>query len=163
MFHGRISLTLVLLLLLVNFVGGFRLELMYIYIPHHKYQVQPHSSPWFSAACTDVIVHRNYFFCLYQQNKSSESKVKFRQASNCCERVLELPNLHMLIKQKSSSLPRNLALGNFGKLPKEFCFPCCWKVSLVVPVFKNVGERSIAKNYHPVSPFLWLVKSLKNL
>ena len=25
------------------------------------------------------------------------------------------------------------------------------KVSLVVPVFKNVGERSIAKNYHPVS------------
>ena len=99
-------------------------------------------------------------FCLYQQNKSSESKVKFRQASNCCERVLELPNLHMLIKQNSPSLSRNLALGNFGKLPKEFCFPYCWKVSLVVPVFKNVGERSIVKNYHPVSP---LVQSLKNL
>ena len=31
MFHGRISLNLVLLLLLVNFVSGFRLELMYIY------------------------------------------------------------------------------------------------------------------------------------
>ena len=31
------------------------------------------------------------------------------------------------------------------------CFPDCWKVSLVVPVFKNVGERSRAKNYHPVS------------
>ena len=30
MFHGRISLNLVLLLLLVNFVSGFRLELMYI-------------------------------------------------------------------------------------------------------------------------------------
>ena len=26
-----------------------------------------------------------------------------------------------------------------------------WKVSLVVPVFKNVGERSTAKNYYPVS------------
>ena len=23
----------------------------------------------------------------------------------------------------------------------------CWKVSLVIPVFKNVGERSTAKNY----------------
>ena len=34
---------------------------------------------------------------------------------------------------------------------KEFCFPDCWKVSLVVPVFKNVGERSTAKNYRPVS------------
>ena len=30
MFHGRISLNSVLLLLLVNFVSGFRLELMYI-------------------------------------------------------------------------------------------------------------------------------------
>ena len=30
---------------------------------------------------------------------------------------------------------------------KKSCFPDCWKVSLVVPVFKNVGERSIAKNY----------------
>ena len=32
-----------------------------------------------------------------------------------------------------------------------FCFPDCWKVSLVIPVFKNVGEMSTAKNYHPVS------------
>ena len=23
------------------------------------------SSPWFSAACADAIVHRNHFFCLY--------------------------------------------------------------------------------------------------
>ena len=30
-------------------------------------------------------------------------------------------------------------------------FSDCWKVSLVVPVFKNVGERSTAKNYHPIS------------
>ena len=36
-------------------------------------------------------------------------------------------------------------------------------VSLVVPVFKNVGERSKAKNYDPVSLLMWLVKSLKNL
>ena len=48
------------------------------YIPHRKYQVKPHSSPWFSAACPATIVHRNQFFRLYQQNKSSESKVKFR-------------------------------------------------------------------------------------
>ena len=35
----------------------------------------------------------------------------------------------------------------FNKCLKESCFPDCWKVSSVVPVFKNVGERSAAKNY----------------
>ena len=50
-----------------------------VYIPRRKYQVKPHSSPWFSAACAAAaIVHRNHFFHLYQQNKSSESKAKFR-------------------------------------------------------------------------------------
>ena len=39
----------------------------------------------------------------------------------------------------------------FNMCLKESCFPDCWKVSLVVPVFKNVGERSIVKNYRPVS------------
>ena len=77
----------------MNFVSGI--------IPHCKYQVKPHSSPWFSAACAAGIVHRNNFFCVYQQNKSSESKVKFRQASNCCKRVLEAAKLAYANKQKS--------------------------------------------------------------
>ena len=233
-----------------------------VYIPHRKYQVKPHSSPWFSAACAAAIVHRNHFFRLYQQNKSSESKVKFRQASNRCKRVLEAAKLAYATKTKESitsqklgsrdfwriansvlnksksaipplfngpevlssasdkaklfiknfsknsnlddsgiSLPvfpsrTNLKLHNisitpkmvkkvimnlnsskasgpdcipvlvlkncepelsyilaklFNKCLKESCFPDCWKVSSVVPVFKNVGERSRAKNYRPVS------------
>ena len=39
----------------------------------------------------------------------------------------------------------------FNKCLKESCFPDCWKVSSVVPVFKNVEERSTAANYCPVS------------
>ena len=39
----------------------------------------------------------------------------------------------------------------FNKCLKESCFSDFWKVSLVVPVFKNAGERSTAKSYHPVS------------
>ena len=39
----------------------------------------------------------------------------------------------------------------FNKCLKESCFPDCWEVSSIVPVFKNVGERSAAKNYCPVS------------
>ena len=39
----------------------------------------------------------------------------------------------------------------FNMCLKEYHFPDCQKVFLVVPVFKNVGERSTIKNYHPVS------------
>ena len=233
-----------------------------VYIPHRKYQVKPHSSPWFSAASAAAIVHRNHFFRLYQRENSSGSKIKFRQTSNRCKRVLEAAKLAYVNKTKESitsqklgsrdfwriansvlkkgksaipplfngpevlssasdkgklfaenfslnsnlddsgvSLPvfhsrTNLKLHNisvtpkmvrkivmnldlskasgpdcipvvvlkncepelsyilaelFNKCLKESCFPDCWKVSSVVPVFKNVGERSTAKNYHPVS------------
>ena len=64
-----------------------------VYIPHRKYQVKPHSSPWFSAACAAAIVHRNQFFQLHQREKSSDSQVKFRQASNHCKTVLEAAKL----------------------------------------------------------------------
>ena len=67
--------------------------------------------------CCCHIVHRNHIFRLYQKDKSSDSKLKFRQAIVIvAERFLELPNLHMLIKQKSSLLPRNLVLKTFGEL-----------------------------------------------
>ena len=235
---------------------------IHVYTPHRKYQAKPHSSPWFSAACAAAIVHRDHFFRLYQQNKSSESNVKFRQASNLCERVLETAKLAYATKTKESitsqklgsrnfwriansvlnkgksAIPRlfngpevlssasdkaklfaknffknsnlddsgislpvfpsrtNLKLHNisitpkmvkkvttnldsskasgpdsipvvvlknsepelsyilaklFNKCLKESCFPDCWKVSSVVPVFKNVGERSTTKIYRPVS------------
>ena len=39
----------------------------------------------------------------------------------------------------------------FNKCLKESCFPDCWKVSLLVLVFTNVGERCTPKNYCPVS------------
>ena len=82
-----------------------------VYISH-KYQVIPHSSPWFSAAFAAAIVHRNSFFhCyLYQQNKS-ESKLHFRQASNGCKRVLAYAT-----RTKDQSLPRNFAVRTFDKL-----------------------------------------------
>ena len=41
----------------------------------------------------------------------------------------------------------------FNKCLKESCFPDCCKVSSVIPVYKNVGERSTAKTYRPVSLF----------
>ena len=39
----------------------------------------------------------------------------------------------------------------FNMCLKESYFPNCWEVSSVVSLFKNVGERSTAENYRPVS------------
>ena len=46
---------------------------------------------------------------------------------------------------------------------KESCFPDCWKVLWVVPVFKNIGERSTAKNYRPVSLLFVVSKGFEKL
>ena len=62
-----------------------------VYIAHHKYQVNPHSMVFSNLCCCHS--SQNNFFHLYQQSKSSESTVKFQQASNCCRRVLEADRL----------------------------------------------------------------------
>ena len=100
MFHGKISLNYTA----SEFCKWARVGID-VYIPHRRYQVKSHSSPCFLAAYTVVIVYKNYFFHLYQPNKSSESKAKFRQASNCCKRVLEAAKLAYANKKKSLSFP----------------------------------------------------------
>ena len=87
-----------------------------VYIPHRKYQVKSHSSPWFSAACAAAIVHRNHFFRLYQREKSSDSQVKFRQASNHCKRVLEAAKLAYANKTKESITSQKLGSRDFWQI-----------------------------------------------
>ena len=82
-------------------------------IPHHKYQVKHYLFPWFSAACA-AIVHKNHFFHLYQQNKCSEFKVKFRQASNHFKRVIEALKLPYAVVYKLGVLGHFLSCGILG-------------------------------------------------
>ena len=51
----------------------------------------------------------------------------------------------------------------FNMCLKASCFPDFWKVLPMVPVFKNVGERPTAKNYHPVSCLSVVSKIFKKL
>ena len=104
-----------------------------VYIPQHKYQVKPHSPPWFSAACGTAIVQRNHVFHLHQQNKSFESKVKFRQASDHCKRVLQAAKLAYANK---TSPPRILALRTFHELPIVFST----KVNLLYLLYSTAGR-----------------------
>ena len=113
------------------------------YIPHRKYQVKPQSSPWFSAACAAAIVHRNYFFCLYQQNKSSEFKVEFRQANNHCERVLEAAKLAYATKTKESITSQKLGSRDFWRIANSVLKK---GKSAIPPLFNGLEVLSTASD-----------------
>ena len=51
----------------------------------------------------------------------------------------------------------------FNMCLKESCLPNCWKVPLVVPVFKILGKGLQLKTTTLLVSFLRLVKPLKNL
>ena len=97
--------------------------------------MKSHSSPWFSAACAAVIAHRNHDFCLYQQNKSSTSKVKFRSASNHYKRVLKATKLAFANKTKEYITSQKLGFRDFGKLLIVF-------VTKVIPPLFSCPEAS---------------------
>ena len=53
---------------------------------------------------------------MHQQNKSSESKVKFRQASNRCKRVFEAAKLPYATKTKESITSQKLGSPDFWRI-----------------------------------------------
>ena len=48
-----------------------------VYVPHHKYKVKLHSSPWFSAASAIAIVHRNHFSFVPIEKNFEASKLTY--------------------------------------------------------------------------------------
>ena len=87
-----------------------------VYISHGKYRVKPYSSPWFLAAYVAAIVHRNHLLHLYQKDKYSDSKVKFRHASNRCKRALEAAKLAYANKTKESITSQKRGSGDFLRI-----------------------------------------------
>ena len=52
---------------------------------------------------------------MYQKDKSCDSKVKFRQARNCCKRVLEAAKLAYASKTKESITSQKLGSREFWR------------------------------------------------
>ena len=57
----------------------------------------------------------------------------------------------MVDLRKCEPEPSNMLAELFNMCLKKSCFIDCSKVFSVVPVFKNVGERYMAKAYCPVN------------
>ena len=98
MFHGKIFLSLVLLNLLMNFVSGFRLVLMYISIIISIRSGLTHLHSFQLLELLPEFIEITFFVCT--NNKSSESKGKLRQAGNHRKRVLEAAKLVYASKTK---------------------------------------------------------------
>ena len=71
------------------------------------------------------------------------------------------PDCISVVVQKNCEL--ELLAELLDKCLKESCFSDCQKVSSVVPVFKNVGEKSAAKDYCPVSVLSGVSKAFEKL
>ena len=119
MFHGRMSLDSVLLLPLVNFVSGFRLELMHISLIESIRSSLIHLHGCQLLAQLRQFVEITFFISTNRLNLQNPKQSSCRLGI-VAKGFLKLPNLHMIIKQKSPSLPRNLTLWTFAKLTVMF-------------------------------------------
>ena len=112
-------------------------------IPHRKYQVKPHSSPWFLAVCATTIFDRNHFFLLVPTEKSPESKVKFRLASHCYEDVLGVAKLEHATKTKESITSQKFGSWNFRRFANSVLNK---GKSAIVPLFNGPVMLSSASD-----------------
>ena len=64
---------------------------------------------------------------------------------------------------KNCGLELSYILAELFNMCLKECSQDCWKVSLVVPVFKNVGKRFTAKIYHPIILLSMVSKIIEKL
>ena len=86
------------------------------YIPCRRFQVKPHSSPWFSLVCVAAIAHRNYYSHLYHRNCSLDNKRLFNLPRNRCRKVLNDAKTRYSEATKSRISSQKLVLVTSGKI-----------------------------------------------
>ena len=74
-------------------------------------------------------------------------------------KVYALDRIRVVVLKNSESSLSYMLTEFFNMYLKECCFPSWWKVLSVVLEFKNVGERSAAKNTTLLASFLLLLGS----
>ena len=122
-----------LLLLLVNFVSGFSLESMCISLIKSIRSILTHLHGFELFALLPQFIEIIFFICTKRTNL-----LNLKQSSDrlviVTKGFLKSPNFHMLIKQKSPSLPRNFDLVIFGELTIVFST----KVNLLYLLYSTV-------------------------
>ena len=86
------------------------------YIPHRRYQLKPHSAPWFSSDCAAALADRNRLFNLYRSNECCDTKQAFQFSRNKCKKVFNKAK-----KRYQKSVKSRVAKQKFGS--RDF-----WKI-----------------------------------
>ena len=86
------------------------------FIPYRRFQVKPHSSPWFTPACSAAISHRNHYFHIYRRDCSSGNKRLFTLARNHCKKVLNDAKTQYANSTKSRITSQKLGSRDFWKI-----------------------------------------------
>ena len=86
---------------------------------------------------------------MYQKDKSSDSKVKFRQASNHCKSVLEAAKLAYANKTKESILSQKLSSRDFWRIANNVLNK---GKSAIPPLFNGPAVLSSASNIAKLFP-----------
>ena len=68
---------------------------------------------------------------------------------------------NILLKKVSCSASKNLYL-RFNTIGKKCVFPSTWKISEIVPIFKE-GDKQLLSNYRPISLLMVISKVLEKL
>ena len=89
------------------------------------------------------MAHRNHFFRLYQQNKSSESKVKFLQATNFCKSDPEAVKLAYTNKTKAFTSFQKLGSQDFWRIASSVLRK---DKSAIPPLFNGLNVLSSASD-----------------
>ena len=98
--------------------------------------------------CAAVIVYGNHSFGLYQYNKSSTSKVKFRQVSHCFKSLLEATKLTYANKTITS---QNLPIVTFSgtKVNLVYLFYLTdLRSCLLLLIKENYFKKILSKNFN---------------
>ena len=137
----RRSLNLVLLLLLVNFVRGFRLELRYIYFTENIRSTLTHLRGFQLLVLLPQFIEIT-FFRLHQKAKSADCTVMPGRLVIIAKGFLKLPKLHMLIKQESIT-SQKLGSQDFGQIANSVLNK---GKSAITPLFKGPEMLSSASD-----------------
>ena len=89
-FRGRVFLIGVLLLLPLKCIGGFVLELMYIFFIKF-YLSKSHSTHWCSPVCVASIGKRNLFCWTRYVHQSINPSLKIRKSARCSKQEILPP------------------------------------------------------------------------
>ena len=104
-----------------------------VYVQHQKYQSKYYPSSWFSAAFGAVTVHRNQFFCVYQQNIFRLRPSSTRLAI-VAERFLNLLNFVYAAKTRESVNLQKLASRDSRRTGKTVLNKCKSILPLMISV-----------------------------